>query len=77
MNNKIKVLIIIFSLLITGCATAREENFHKKFLLLAKKYGGKIISDTKIVDTSSFSAKKAKKMLSLIEHEWALTPNTI
>lgn len=77
MKSKIKLAIIIFSLFFNGCVTARKEHFQKKFLKLSKNYGGKIISDTKMADTSSFSAKKTKKLLALIEQDMALTPDTI
>ena len=77
MCEKIKIAIIIFSLLLTGCVTARKEHFQKKFLNLTKNYGGKLISDTKVTGPYSFSAKKTKKFLALIEQDMALTPDTI
>lgn len=77
MNSKIKLAIIIFSLFLNGCATARKEHFQKKFLKLSENYGGKIISTKKMADTSSYLPNKTKKLLALIEQDMALTPDTI
>lgn len=77
MCGKINFTFIIFSLLLNGCATSRKEHFQKKFLNLTKNYGGKLISDTKVTGPYSFSARKTKKLLALIEEDMALTPDTI
>jgi hypothetical protein len=77
LKNKIKLAISVLFLVLNGCATAREEHFYKKHQALLKKYNVKTISDTKIAGTYTFSAKKTKKMLAFLEHEWALFPDTI